>query len=124
CGGHVVPRTSFVLWESAIEVFEEYLASAGKVNAAEYHLLFAGGIHDGRSAAMVAAMAAPLAERGVRIGVLMGTAYLFTDEAVRAGAILPGFQQVAIGCDRTALLESGPGHATRCAPSPFADAFE
>ena len=56
-------------------------------------VLFAGGVHDARSAAMVAAAAAPLAARGARIGVLMGTAYLFTDEAVASGAIqrrLPG----------------------------------
>ncbi|HEY2154038.1 MAG TPA: beta-ketoacyl synthase N-terminal-like domain-containing protein, partial [Isosphaeraceae bacterium] len=121
CGGHVGPRTSFVLWESAIDVLEEYLATGG--NADDYHVLFAGGIHDGPSAAMIAAMAGPIAARGVRVGVLIGTAYLFTEEAVRAGAILPGFQKAAVGCDRTALLESGPGHATRCAPSPFVEAF-
>ena len=49
-------------------------------------LLFAGGIHDRLSAAMVAAMAAPLAARGVKVGVLMGTAYLFTEEAVSSAS--------------------------------------
>jgi acyl transferase domain-containing protein/NAD(P)H-dependent flavin oxidoreductase YrpB (nitropropane dioxygenase family)/NAD(P)-dependent dehydrogenase (short-subunit alcohol dehydrogenase family) len=121
CGGHVGPRTSFVLWESAINALEEHIANGAK--AADYHVLFAGGIHDGLSAAMIAAMAAPVASRGVHVGVLIGTAYLFTEEAVRSGAILPGFQRAAVGCDRTALLESGPGHATRCAPSPFVEAF-
>ena len=55
-------------------------------------VLFAGGIHDARSAAMVAAMAAPLAARGAKVGVLMGTAYLFTEEAVAAApsARVPG----------------------------------
>ena len=79
------------------------------------HVLFAGGIHDARSAAMVAALAAPLAERGVEVGVLIGTAYLFTEEAVATGAItrrLPGGgPRRATG---TVLLETGPGHATRC----------
>ena len=32
---------------------------------------------------MVAAMAAPLADRGADVGVLMGSAYLFTREIVR-----------------------------------------
>ena len=50
-------------------------------------VLFAGGVHDGLSAAMVAAIAAPLTARGIKVGVLMGTAYLFTEEAVTHGAI-------------------------------------
>ncbi len=122
CGGHVGPRTSFVLWESMVETMLESLPA--NVPASEYHILFAGGVHDGLSAAMTAALAAPLAERGVRVGVLIGTAYLFTEEAVEGGAILPGFQQAAFDCEQTSLLESGPGHATRCAPSPFVAAFE
>ncbi|HEU5423367.1 MAG TPA: beta-ketoacyl synthase N-terminal-like domain-containing protein, partial [Nitrolancea sp.] len=64
-----------------------------------------------------------LAKRGVRLGVLVGTAYLFTEEAVRGGAITDAFQQAALACEQTVLLESGPGHATRCLPSPFAGDF-
>jgi acyl transferase domain-containing protein/NAD(P)H-dependent flavin oxidoreductase YrpB (nitropropane dioxygenase family)/NADP-dependent 3-hydroxy acid dehydrogenase YdfG len=117
CGGHVGPRTSFALWEAQLE----RLLAFDK--PAELSVLFAGGIHDARSAAMVAAMAAPLAARGAKIGVLMGTAYLFTHEAVAAGAIQPGFQDAAIACDRTVLLETSPGHATRCADTEYATAF-
>ena len=117
CGGHVGPRTSFALWEAQIARLLEH------PDPAELSLLFAGGIHDARSAAMVAAMAAPLAARGARIGVLMGTAYLFTHEAVAAGAIERGFQDAAIACDRTVLLETSPGHATRCADTEFVGAF-
>jgi acyl transferase domain-containing protein/NADP-dependent 3-hydroxy acid dehydrogenase YdfG len=121
CGGHVGPRTSFVLWDTMIRTLLERLPPGA--DASEYHVLFAGGIHDATSAAMVAAAAAPLAERGVRVGVLAGTAYLFTEEAVRGGAITERFQQAAVAGDRTVLLESGPGHATRCLASPFADEF-
>lgn len=121
CGGHVGPRTSFVLWETMIDVLLE--ARRGPQDPA-VDLLFAGGIHDARSAAMVAAMAAPLAQRGMRIGVLMGTAYLFTEEAVASGTIMPIFQQEAIECRQTVLLESGPGHATRCVDTPFAGLFQ
>ena len=70
CGGHVGPRTSFVLWETMIEVLREHLDSGGR--GEELSIVFAGGIHDARSAAMVAALAAPLAERGVAIGALDG----------------------------------------------------
>ncbi len=90
----------------------------------ECHVLFAGGIHDDLSASMVAAMAAPLADRGVKIGVLLGTAYLFTEEAVASGAIVKGFQEEAVRCEKTVTLETGPGHATRCADTPFADMFQ
>jgi acyl transferase domain-containing protein/NAD(P)H-dependent flavin oxidoreductase YrpB (nitropropane dioxygenase family)/NAD(P)-dependent dehydrogenase (short-subunit alcohol dehydrogenase family)/acyl carrier protein len=121
CGGHIGPRTSFVLWESMIEVLQRALD--GGIAGDEFHVVFAGGIHDARSTAMVAAMAGPLAARGARIGVLMGTAYLFCREAVHGGAILQLFQDVAIGCGRTVVLETGPGHATRCAETPFYDAF-
>lgn len=120
CGGHVGPLSSFVLWESVID---RLLTAVPPGAEAEVQVLFAGGIHDGRSAAMVAAMAAPLAERGIKVGVLMGTAYLFTEEAVRCGAIVEAFQQVAVACQETINLETGPGHASRCAVTPFAQEF-
>lgn len=123
CGGHVGPRTSFGLWESMIEVLLEAVSTKREQTQA-YHVLFAGGIHDALSASMVAAMAAPLAELGVRIGVLMGTAYLFTEEAVSSGAIVRGFQSEAVRCDRTVLLETGPGHATRCVDTPYVHTFQ
>ncbi len=118
CGGHVGPRSSFVLWESAIA---RLLADP---NVAEMSVLFAGGIHDARSAAMVAVAAAPLAARGAKIGVLLGTAYLFTREAVTSGAIQPGFQAEALACGETVLLDTAPGHATRCAETDYVRAFQ
>jgi acyl transferase domain-containing protein/NAD(P)H-dependent flavin oxidoreductase YrpB (nitropropane dioxygenase family)/NADP-dependent 3-hydroxy acid dehydrogenase YdfG len=124
CGGHVGPRSSLVLWEQAVDrVLRD--AEGGRLADPEaLHLLFAGGIHDGRSAAAVAALAAPLARLGVKVGVLVGTAYLFTEEAVATGAIVPRFQGEAVRCRRTVLLRTGPGHEVRVAPSPFAKAFE
>jgi acyl transferase domain-containing protein/NAD(P)-dependent dehydrogenase (short-subunit alcohol dehydrogenase family) len=90
---------------------------------AQVAILFAGGLHDARSAAMVATLAAPLTRRGAQIGVLMGTAYILTEEAVRCGAIRGEFQQVALDCAATATLTTGPGHASRCAITPFVTAF-
>ncbi|MDY7013558.1 MAG: beta-ketoacyl synthase N-terminal-like domain-containing protein, partial [Cyanobacteriota bacterium] len=120
CGGHVGPLSSFNLWESAIATLLERVPTGAE---SEIHVLFAGGIHDAASAAMVAAMAAPLAERGMRFGVLMGTAYLFTEEAVSCGAIVKEFQDIALACTQTINLETGPGHASRCAVTPFAREF-
>jgi acyl transferase domain-containing protein/NAD(P)H-dependent flavin oxidoreductase YrpB (nitropropane dioxygenase family)/NAD(P)-dependent dehydrogenase (short-subunit alcohol dehydrogenase family)/acyl carrier protein len=98
CGGHVGPLFSLVLWEKQIArlLIEEH--------PEEFDLLFAGGVHDANSAALVAVMAAPLVARGARVGVLMGTAYLYTEEAVSSGAIVTTFQQ-------------------RCLNSSYADLF-
>ncbi|MBX6768522.1 MAG: nitronate monooxygenase, partial [Actinomadura rubrobrunea] len=124
CGGHVGPRAAFPLWDAQVERLLRWCDEHGGGDAAELSVMFAGGIHDERSAAMVAALAGPLAERGADVRVLMGTAYLFTYEAVAAGAIQPGFQQTALRCEGTALLETSPGHATRCARTPYVEAFE
>jgi len=72
CGGHFGPRSSFSLWQSALAV----LLQAEVEHSEDRHLVFADGIHDRLSAAMVAAVAAPLTACGMKIGVLMGTSYL------------------------------------------------
>ena len=120
CGGHIGPLSSFVLWESVIETLLQQVPTN---QAADIHVCFAGGIHDATSAAMIAALAAPLAERGMKVGVLMGTAYTLTAEAVDSGAVLPNWQTQILGCDRTANLITGAGHASRCAQTPFVDSF-
>ncbi|MGA6154002.1 SDR family NAD(P)-dependent oxidoreductase [Stenotrophomonas sp. NPDC087984] len=143
CGGHVGPRNSFPLWEAQIAVVEDFLddtahdprhtANTDGTDAADstdgtdgagIEILFAGGVHDERSAAMVAALAAPLTRRGVAVGSLMGTAYLFTEEAVAHGAVQPLFQRHVVAAEHTVLLETAPGHATRCVPSPFTESFD
>jgi acyl transferase domain-containing protein/NADP-dependent 3-hydroxy acid dehydrogenase YdfG len=120
CGGHIGPLSSFVLWESQIELLLDRVPEA---EASKVHVLFAGGIHDGRSSAMVSAMAARLAERGIKVGVLLGSAYLFTEEIVSTGAIVPEFQTQALACRHTLNLETGPGHVTRCADTNFGQEF-
>ncbi|MBL1068753.1 type I polyketide synthase [Streptomyces sp. 7-21] len=125
CGGHVGPRTSFTLWEAQVaELLAHLDAASDPAAAAGLRVLFAGGVHDERSAAMVAALAAPLMRRGVPVGLLMGTAYLFTEEAVRTGAIRPAFQRQVVAARATELLRTAPGHATRCVASPFTAEFQ
>ena len=119
CGGHVGPRSSLTLWQSVVDVLQE----AEIADPEKLQLLFAGGIHDALSAAMVEILSVPLVERGMKVGVLMGTAYLFTPEAVATGAITQRYQDEAIDCPGTVLLESGVGHATRCVPTAFATEF-
>jgi acyl transferase domain-containing protein/NAD(P)H-dependent flavin oxidoreductase YrpB (nitropropane dioxygenase family)/NAD(P)-dependent dehydrogenase (short-subunit alcohol dehydrogenase family)/acyl carrier protein len=122
CGGHVGPLASFVLWESALETLMEFQRTRGSKEPLD--VVFAGGIHDGRSAAMVSAMAASAGPLKIRLGVLMGTGYLFTREAVETGAIVPLFQEEAARCVETVVLEMGGGHAIRCAPSAYTEYFK
>jgi len=118
CGGHVGPLSSLVLWEKQIErLLQEEQAGA-------FSIFFAGGIHDALSSAFIAVMSASLATKGAKIGVLMGTAYIYTKEAVSTGAILQQFQDQAILHNSTVLLETAPGHETRCLQSPFTTFFQ
>lgn len=116
CGGHVGPLGSFVLWSEMIGVLEQS-------GCADIQILFAGGIHDAKSAAMAAAIAEPALEAGAAWGVLMGTAYLFTEEAVATGAITRTYQEEALRCRATACLPVATGHANRCAQTPFAEEY-
>lgn len=117
CGGHVGPLSSMVLWEKQIERLLK------EDHPEQISVFFAGGIHDGLSASVIAVMAAPLAARGIKVGVLMGTSYLYTKEAVTTGAIQRNFQEQARSSNDTVLLETAPGHETRCLNSPFAEFF-
>ncbi|MFB9242987.1 SDR family NAD(P)-dependent oxidoreductase [Massilia antarctica] len=118
CGGHVGPLSSMTLWEGQISRALEF------EGAADLTLLFAGGLHDRLSAALLAAMCAPLAALGAKIGISMGTAYLFTDEAVREGAVLRAYQELAVASTETALVQTRPGHVTRCLRTPYVDFLE
>ncbi|MEV0895946.1 SDR family oxidoreductase [Actinoplanes sp. NPDC049802] len=120
CGGHIGPATSFALWQAQIPVLLDWLDEHPDTRL---DVLFAGGVHDARSAAMVTAAAAPLTARGAGVGLLMGTAYLFTTEAVGTGAIGPVFQREVLRARATTVLETAPGHLTRCVDSPYAAEF-
>jgi len=122
CGGHIGPLSSFVLWSSMVDCLLVELG-ANKVRGDEVELLFAGGIHDALSSAMLQVLVAPLVAAGAKVGILMGSAYLFTREIVDSGSIVAQFQQEVLECNHTVNLESGPGHASRCAYTPFAHEF-
>ncbi|WP_432817446.1 SDR family NAD(P)-dependent oxidoreductase [Sulfitobacter sp. JB4-11] len=120
CGGHVGPRSSAVLWQQAIDVVRAFFGD----EPMDCDLLFAGGIHDTKSAAMVSALCADVAQAGARVAALIGSAYILTREACETGAILPAYQKLVLKADNTELLESAVGHATRVVSSPVVEAFE
>lgn len=124
CGGHIGPRNSFPLWESQLDIIESHIAQQQSKAPQPIELVFAGGIHDAASAAAAMAMTAGMPSHLIRSGILMGTAYLFTEEAVRHGAIGPLFQKQLVLAKETQLLETAPGHATRCLSTPFVDEFQ
>jgi acyl transferase domain-containing protein/NAD(P)H-dependent flavin oxidoreductase YrpB (nitropropane dioxygenase family)/NAD(P)-dependent dehydrogenase (short-subunit alcohol dehydrogenase family) len=123
CGGHIGPLSSFVLWSSIVDRLLVELKQQNDVRPDELELIFAGGIHDDVSSAMLQVLVAPLSALGVKVGILMGSAYLFTKEIVSSGAIVEQFQRTVLHCERTVNLESGIGHASRCAYTPFAREF-
>jgi len=124
CGGHIGPRTSLNLWAAQLEAIHHLLSAGELDDPSSLELWFAGGVHDERSGAFVRALCASLIAQGAQIGVVMGTAYLFTREAVETGAIVREYQRVALELTETSTLHTAPGHATRCAPTAFVQDFE
>lgn len=120
CGGHVGPRSSAVLWQQAVDTITGYF---GDQRAEDCEVLFAGGLHDAASGAMVSTLAAPLTELGVKVGIVIGTGYILTEEAVSTGAVQDTYQRMALEARATKLLESGVGHATRVVDSPIVQEF-
>lgn len=116
-GGHVGPLFSTVLWEKQLNRLLLH------DNPSSLRVLFAGGLHDAFSAAFVRVFAAPLVARDSKVGLQLGTAYLYTDEIVTSGAITEEYRQQIISKDTTVLLQSGKGQETRAVPSAFTDLF-
>jgi len=117
-GGHVGPLFSLILWEKQITRL-----LAIEDDRSSISVFFAGGIHDAFSSAFVSIMSAPLSAKGVKVGVLMGTSYLYTQEAVKSGAIVAEYQKQLIKKDRTVLLETAMGQETRSVETAFTDFF-
>ncbi len=110
CGGHIGKLPSLVLWDLAIQTAE---------GRDPIHLLLAGGVSDERSAAMAGVLAA--ATDNVRVGVLMGTAYLATREIVETGAIPAAYQRLVLASQDTAVTGETVGIRARSAPTPFTE---
>jgi acyl transferase domain-containing protein/NAD(P)H-dependent flavin oxidoreductase YrpB (nitropropane dioxygenase family)/NADP-dependent 3-hydroxy acid dehydrogenase YdfG len=116
-GGHVGPLSSIVLWEKQINRLLQ------EENTSSLSVFFAGGIHDAFSSAFVSIMAATLFAKEIKVGILMGTPYLYTEEIIRTGALKEEYQKQIIEQNETILLEAAPGQETRSIRSPFTEYF-
>ncbi|MDR1402728.1 MAG: nitronate monooxygenase, partial [Tannerellaceae bacterium] len=116
-GGHVGPILSLTLWEKQINRLLK------EENKTAISVLFAGGIHDSLSSAFVSIMSSALAARGIKVGIQMGTSYLYTKEAVESGAIQSEYQKQLIEKNETILLEAALGQETRAISTPYTESF-
>ncbi|MEH0020268.1 MAG: beta-ketoacyl synthase N-terminal-like domain-containing protein [Desulfobacter sp.] len=114
-GGHVGSLTSMVLWEAAIAK----LVTSGR-DLSELFLVFAGGITTAFASFFISGMTAFLAARGAKIGLQVGTAYLFSKEVVATKAVQKQYQDIIIEQDETVVIGKTLGLASRTAPTPFA----
>ena len=114
-GGHVGSLSSLVLWENAIAslINKNHDLSA-------LYLVFAGGISTCFASFFISGLSAFLAARGARIGLQVGTAYLFADEIVDTRCIKPQYRDILIRENETMVIGKSLGLASRTAPTAFA----
>ncbi len=115
-GGHVGSLSSLVLWDAAIT----RLLEDEKMDLSGISLIFAGGISTCFAAWFISGIAARLAARGVKIGLQVGSAYLFTEEIIETGAMKKRYQEILCKTDKTVVIGTSVGLASRTAPTEFA----
>ncbi len=114
-GGHVGTLSSLVLWEMALE---KILALPDKRRQA-LTAVFAGGIGTRFGSYFISGLGAVLAAKGVKVGIQVGSAYLFTREIRESGAMQKVYQDVVCGSDTTILTGETVGLTSRTVPTPF-----
>ncbi len=114
-GGHVGTLSSLVLWEAAIAKLlnKEY-------DLSDIYLVFAGGISTRFASFFISGMTSFLAARGAKVGIQVGTAYLFADEIVATKSIKSQYQDIIIKEDETMVIGKSLGLWSRTAPTAFA----
>ncbi|MFH0825918.1 MAG: beta-ketoacyl synthase N-terminal-like domain-containing protein, partial [Pseudomonadota bacterium] len=117
-GGHIGLLGSLDLWNANLRELDQAVKQGPALN--EVSVLFAGGIGSGRAAAFIAGMVADLAEKGLKVGFQVGTAYLATEEAVTTCAITDLYRKVMLGSDRTTVIGRTVNIKARGAQSPMA----
>ncbi len=112
-GGHIGKLTSFVLWQSVVQALADKPATAGKTA----NVVLAGGFGNVKGAVIAAALVARAQAAGHNFGIQMGTAFLFTKEAVETGATSPMYQRVLVDLDRTETIGDTVMTPARMAPT-------
>ncbi|SMC72894.1 malonyl CoA-acyl carrier protein transacylase [Desulfocicer vacuolatum DSM 3385] len=115
-GGHVGSLSSLVLWDAAIT----RLLEDTKVDLSGISLIFAGGISTCFASWFISGMGAALAARGAKVGIQVGSAYLFTEEIIGTGAMKKRYQEILCKQDKTVVIGTSVGLASRTAPTEFA----
>ena len=114
-GGHVGALSSLVLWEAAIAKLMET-----DTDLADLYLVFAGGISTCYASYFMSGIGAMLASKGAKIGLQVGTAYLFSNEIVETKGMMPQYQDIIIEENETMVVGKTVGLASRTAPTEFA----
>ncbi|MBF0376335.1 MAG: SDR family NAD(P)-dependent oxidoreductase [Desulfamplus sp.] len=135
-GGHVGSLSSLVLWEAAIGKLKEKLAATAQsmertdsvltpsveeirgVN--QLSLVFAGGISTCFASCFISGITSCLAAKGIKIGIQVGTAYLFSKEIVETKSIKEQYQTILCEENETVVIGNSVGLASRTAPTDFA----
>ncbi len=114
-GGHVGSLSSMVLWENAIATLINK-----NYDLSDIYLVFAGGISTCFASFFISGITSFLAARGAKIGMQVGTAYLFTDEIVETKSIKSQYRDIIIRENETMVIGKSLGLASRTAPTRFA----
>ncbi|MFA5905301.1 MAG: beta-ketoacyl synthase N-terminal-like domain-containing protein, partial [Desulfobacula sp.] len=114
-GGHVGMLSSMVLWEDAVATLINK-----NYDVSDLYLVFAGGIATCFASFFISGLASFLSARGAKIGMQVGTAYLFADEIVQTKCIKPQYRDILIEENETMVIGKSLGLASRTAPTDFA----
>ncbi|MBC8440931.1 MAG: acyltransferase domain-containing protein [Deltaproteobacteria bacterium] len=114
-GGHVGSLSSMVLWEDAIATLINK-----NYDLSDVYLVFAGGISTCFASFFISGLTSFLAARGTKIGIQVGTAYLFADEIVETKCIKSQYRDIIIRENETMVIGKSLGLASRTAPTRFA----
>ncbi|MCD4741812.1 MAG: nitronate monooxygenase, partial [Desulfobacteraceae bacterium] len=115
-GGHVGALSSLVLWEiAAFHVIEEE-----EYDLSTLSLIFAGGISTCYAAFFISGFSSFLAAKGAKIGIQVGTAYLFTQEILETKSLKSQYQQIISEADETIVVGETVGLLSRTVPTGFA----
>ncbi len=118
-GGHVGLMGSLTLWAQSLDLISKMIQD--QINPQEITILLAGGIGGPIGAAFVAGMVGDLAEKGLKVGLQIGTKYLATKEAVDTQAITEAYQRLILNSNHTVILGRTVNTRARAAGSPMAE---
>ncbi|MHA1611736.1 MAG: beta-ketoacyl synthase N-terminal-like domain-containing protein, partial [Promethearchaeota archaeon] len=118
CGGHIGMLSSWILWENVLEFLDSKRNSIIDSNKSKVNIIFAGGIMNATSSAMLAMMLGNHLDV-INPGIQMGTAYLFTPEIISGNALSPVYQNLLLNHHSTSVIGSTVNTRARVLPTNF-----